>query len=66
MILLQLLKINFSLIDKGFYYFGVIKCMLDIPSLLITSYFMTYSYSTCSYIAHINVRDCSWYQTKVF
>ena len=36
MILFQSLKKNFSLTGKGFDYFLVNKCMLDIPSLTIT------------------------------
>jgi hypothetical protein len=69
MILLHILKKNFSLIGKGFY-FKVVKCMLDIPSPITTS-------SLCPLILlqfwridgayHIkDVSFCSLYQTKGF
>ena len=63
MILLQSLKKNFNLTDKGFYYFRVRKCMLDIPSLTITSWSLITFYQIL--LTHINVRDCSWCQIKV-
>lgn len=61
MILFQLLIRNFSLIDKGLYYFRVKKCMLDIPSLVTT----IYSISQYSVDYSLSVRGCSWYQIKV-
>ena len=65
MILLQSLKKNFNLTDKGFYYFRVRKCMLDIPSLTITISAINRELLEDSLLTHINVRDCSWCQIKV-
>jgi hypothetical protein len=62
MILLLVLKKNFSLIGKGFYYFRIVNYMLDISSPKSSSYLCL------SYIAHISatcVKLCSLYQTKV-
>ena len=66
MILLQSLKKNFNLTDKGFYYFRVRKCMLDIPSLTITiSAIRDRELLVDSLLTHIGVRDCSWCQIKL-
>lgn len=63
MISLQPLKKNFSLIGKGFYYFRVIKCVLDIPSPKTTS--LDYvSYVIVSVNSTV-VKLCSLYQAKV-
>ena len=64
MILFQSLKKNFSLTDKGFYYILVTKCMLDIPSLIITISPIR-ELLVDSLLTHINVRDCTWCQIKV-
>ena len=64
MILFQSLKNNFNLTDKGFYYFRVKKCMLDIPSLIITILPVKIILLTML-LTHINVRDCTWCQIKV-
>jgi len=62
MILLQLLKKNFSLIGKGFYYFPVMNCMLDIPSPETTSAdYISYDITVNSTV----VKLCSLYQAKV-
>ena len=75
MILLESLKKNFSLIDKGLYYFRVKDCVLDTPSLATTIFACKRNYLTIvrdfSYYKnyasnHINVRGCSSYQAKVF
>jgi hypothetical protein len=63
MILLHLSKINFSLIGKGFYYFQVTRCTLDVPSLKTINWNPQFP--------HINqtqqvVMRCSLYQIKVY
>ena len=64
MILLIRLKINFSLIGKGFYS-QVVKCMLDIPSPKITSSSRYIALdATCNHIKDVSL--CSLYQTKGF
>lgn len=65
MILFQSLKKNFSLTDERFYYFHVIKCMLDIPSLIITIWSARKILVMATTLTHINVRDCTWCQIKV-
>ena len=64
MILLHLLKINFSLIGKGFYYFRVTRCTLDVPSLKTTNW-------NAIQFPHISktqqvVMRCSLYQIKAY
>ena len=76
MILFQSLKNNFNLTDKGFYYFRVTECVLDIPSLITTIFaFRKNNVNTvndlfiCSnfiLLTHKCVRGCSWCQIKVF
>ncbi len=62
MISLQLLKKKFSLIGKGFYFFRVIKYMLDMfnPKTTISFY--------CTYVTGSShstvVKLCSLYQAK--
>ena len=63
MILLQLSKKNFSLIGKGFYYFPIMKCMLDIPSPKTTSADYT-SYAMITVNSTV-VKLCTLYQAKV-
>jgi len=58
MILLLILKKNFSLIDKGFYS-KVVKCMLDISSLLTTNIYITLSlFSLYTIINHKSHHRC--------
>jgi hypothetical protein len=63
MILLLLLKKNFSLIEMRFYYFRVVKYMLDISRLKITNSSIPY-YAIETYSSTV-VKLRSMYQTKV-
>lgn len=67
MISLPLLKINFSLIGRGFNYFRVIKCMLDISSPKITNF----TYLLAKFESSLEggdstvVKSCSLCQAKI-
>jgi len=63
MILLHLLKINFSLIGKGFYYLRVTRCTLDVSSLKTTNWNIpTFPHRSTTQLV---VMRCSLYQIKV-
>lgn len=61
MILLKLLKKNFSLIVLGFNYFRVKEYMLDISSLSITNRFMIFisDDDKCKAVGSTVVKNCS-------
>lgn len=67
MILLQSLKKKLNLIDKGSCYFRVISCVLDMPSLKITSWIFRYHVTYELMILDTTVvKCCSLYQVKDF